>query len=213
MPDESKTPIPNTPTPTVPLSGQAEGGNIPTPPPSQAASGGGIADSLKPAGQAIQPTAPATAQPAQPQPPAPNVSIPQPPPPFVITQAGDFFINGGFDQKIIDFQSYANRATGYKTLDRIQPFYPGFYVAGAIPSLGKTTFFGQMADQLAAAGHWVIYVSLEQTPFEIVSKSLARGFRRTNMALAAQEQKPVDSYFAPSSIEITCWNRGLSPTW
>ena len=175
MPDESRKTIPDTPTPTEP-----------------------------PSGQATQPAAPTTAQPAQTQPAAQNVSIPQPQPspPFVLTQAGDFFMNGGFDRKIIDFQSYANRATGYKTLDRLQPFYPGFYVAGAIPSLGKTTFFGQMADQLAAAGHWVIYVSLEQTPFEIVSKSLARGFRRTNMVLAAQEQKPVDSYFAPSSIEI-----------
>ncbi len=50
--------------------------------------------------------------------------------------------------------------------------YPGLYVLGAISSLGKTTFCGQMADQLAFVGEHVLYFSLEQTRLELVTKGL-----------------------------------------
>lgn len=128
-------------------------------------------------------------------------------PPYVLTQAGDFFASREFDRKVANFQRCSSLITGYKTLDNLQPLYPGLYVLGAISSLGKTTFAGQLADQVAASGRWVIYVSLEQTPFELTSKSLARGFRRTNVDLAMKLNKPVDSFFAPSSIDI---RRGMA---
>lgn len=52
--------------------------------------------------------------------------------------------------------------------------YPGFYVIGAISSLGKTTMIQQIADGLAAAGEHVIFYSLEMGKRELISKSLSR---------------------------------------
>ena len=62
--------------------------------------------------------------------------------------------------------------------------YPGLYVLGAISSLGKTTFCGQMADQLASAGEHVLYFSLEQTRLELVCKGLSRLMAKTDMNTA-----------------------------
>jgi replicative DNA helicase len=52
--------------------------------------------------------------------------------------------------------------------------YSGLYVLGALSSLGKTTFLHQMADNLAMRGEHVLYFSLEQTEFELTSKSISR---------------------------------------
>ena len=54
------------------------------------------------------------------------------------------------------------------------------YVLGAISSLGKTTFCGQLADQLAGAGEHVLYFTLEQTTLELVSKALSRMMFKTD---------------------------------
>lgn len=56
----------------------------------------------------------------------------------------------------------------------ITNLYPGFYVLGAVSSLGKTTFMHQMADQIAYAGQEVLFFSLEQTRLELTTKSLSR---------------------------------------
>ena len=65
--------------------------------------------------------------------------------------------------------------TGYANLDKQSGgLYAGLYCLAAISSLGKTTFAAQMADQIAAAGHDVLFFSLEQSRLELVSKSLAR---------------------------------------
>lgn len=105
-----------------------------------------------------------------------------------------YFASKDFAADIADYQGYSTRQTGYANLDNFQPFYPGFYVLGAISSLGKTTFAHQMADQMAAAGEHVLYFSLEQKRFELFSKSLARGFYEAN--------QQATSYPTPSSIGI-----------
>lgn len=65
--------------------------------------------------------------------------------------------------------------TGFPNLDaNAGGLYTGLYTVAAISSLGKTTFCAQLADQLAAAGHDVIFFSLEQSRLEMVSKSIAR---------------------------------------
>ncbi len=80
-----------------------------------------------------------------------------------------------FDKDVLLFNQGANRKTGYKYLDdQIGGLYTGFYVIGAISSLGKTTFIHQMADQLAEQGENVLFFSLEQSKMELYSKSLAR---------------------------------------
>ena len=65
--------------------------------------------------------------------------------------------------------------TGFSNLDSISGgLYPGLYVLAAISSLGKTTFAGQIADNLAASGQHVLFFSMEQSRLELVTKSLAR---------------------------------------
>ena len=152
--------------------------------------------------QAPAPQAPAPQVPA-PQVPAPQVPAPQAPAPqipalplFALSQSDSYFLQKHFDQNVAAFAACQNLTTGYKILDRQQPFYPGFYCLGAISSLGKTTFAQQMADQIAASGRYVLYVTLEQTDFELFSKSLARGFWRTNR-LDTKINKCVSTYPTP----------------
>ena len=87
------------------------------------------------------------------------------------------------------FSKYRDRKTGYSNLDAKMSLYPGLYVLGAISSLGKTTFCGQMADQLAFAGEHVFYFSLEQTRLELVTKGLSRLMAQADMrnALTSME--------------------------
>lgn len=94
-------------------------------------------------------------------------------------QAGDrpdnvaAYINGFMGDDIEKFKEVVG--TGFNNLDsEAGGLYSGLYTIAAISSLGKTTFCAQMADQIAAAGHDVIFFSLEQSRFEMVSKSLAR---------------------------------------
>lgn len=122
------------------------------------------------------------------------------------TYAASYFSGGTFDKEVKAFQGCAGRTTGYAELDKQQPFYPGLYCLGAISSLGKTTFAHQMADQIAAAGGDVLYFSLEQSRFELFSKSLSRGFAIARRA-DAEKNNGFSSYPTPSSIEI---RRGLT---
>lgn len=66
--------------------------------------------------------------------------------------------------------------TGFTDLDAELDggLYPGLYILGAISSLGKTTLLLQIADQIAAAGHEVLYFSLEMAASELISKSISR---------------------------------------
>lgn len=52
--------------------------------------------------------------------------------------------------------------------------YPGLYVLGAISSLGKTTLALQIADNLALQGQDVLFFSLEQSRFDLMTKSISR---------------------------------------
>lgn len=73
-----------------------------------------------------------------------------------------------------DFVKGGRIKSGYCNLDLITNLYPGFYVLGAVSSLGKTTFMHQMSDQIACAGQPVLFFSLEQTRLELTTKSLSR---------------------------------------
>lgn len=77
--------------------------------------------------------------------------------------------------EIEKFKQARDRKTGFVNLDeKAGALYSGLYVLAAISSLGKTTLALQMADQIAAAGHDVLFFSMEQSRLEMVSKSLAR---------------------------------------
>ena len=104
-----------------------------------------------------------------------------------------------FMQTDIELFNNSRRSTGFKNLDNESGgLYAGLYVIAALPSLGKTTFALQLADQLAAAGTDILFFSLEQSKFELVSKSLARTM--------AQQDKST----AISSIAIRAGDRASS---
>lgn len=74
--------------------------------------------------------------------------------------------------------------TGYKQLDKILDggLYPALYTVGAISSLGKTNFILQMSDQIAQAGHQVLYFSLEMSKAELLARSISRiTYQTTNI--------------------------------
>lgn len=81
------------------------------------------------------------------------------------------FING-----IGDAANTEAISTGFGTLDGVLDggLYEGLVTVGAISSLGKTSLCLQIADQVAAAGHDVLYFSLEMARAELMSKSISR---------------------------------------
>ena len=105
------------------------------------------------------------------------------------------YLDKVFKEDIERYRSFKDIKTGFKNLDeKIGGMYAGLYVLGAISSLGKTTFIHQIADQLAGAGQHIIFFSLEQSKFELASKSLARLTALNNINKAV------------SSLEIRCGN-------
>lgn len=94
--------------------------------------------------------------------------------PRINTYAPSWYFQKKFNIDLAAFKAYANRTTGYANLDAEQYFYPGLYAIGAISSLGKTTFVHQLADQIAINGTPVLYFSLEQSAFELFTKSISR---------------------------------------
>lgn len=85
------------------------------------------------------------------------------------------YINLLMHDEIEHLKGATERQTGFTELDRLSGgLYPGLYVIAATSSLGKTTFCGQIADNLASTGHDVLFFTLEQSRLELVSKSLAR---------------------------------------
>ena len=104
-------------------------------------------------------------------------------------QSVGFYVMNRLRNDKLEFTKNGSRKTGFENLDAITKLYSGVYVLGAISSLGKTTFACQLADQLAEAGEHVLYFSLEQSQFELVTKGLSRLTAKQNMktALTAME--------------------------
>lgn len=68
----------------------------------------------------------------------------------------------------------------------------GLYVIGAAPSVGKTTLAHQIADNLAGQHVPVLFVSLEQTRLELVSKSVARELAKKHGASTGAAQSSLE---------------------
>lgn len=66
--------------------------------------------------------------------------------------------------------------TGFPALDGYLDggLFEGFYIVGAISSLGKTTMVLQIADQIAQGGQDVLIFSLEMARTELMAKSISR---------------------------------------
>ena len=85
-----------------------------------------------------------------------------------------------FSHDVESFQKSGRLKSGFANIDAITNLYPGLYVIGAISSLGKTTLIHQMSDQIAESGNHVLFFSLEQSAFELASKSIARTIAKDN---------------------------------
>lgn len=70
-------------------------------------------------------------------------------------------------------------STGFQSVDAVLGggLRSGVTVLGAISSLGKTTLAVQIADNIAASGKPVLFVTIEQSAEEIAAKSLSRYMR------------------------------------
>lgn len=78
---------------------------------------------------------------------------------------------------IQDDKQVKKARTGFNKLDNLLNggLPNGLITLGAIPSLGKTTFALQVADNMASMENTkVLFFSLEMTRFDIISKSLSR---------------------------------------
>ena len=82
-----------------------------------------------------------------------------------------------FTDGIADSVTAPAISTGFAELDKALDggFRKGLYMLGGIPSVGKTSFVLQIADQIAAQGHDVLYISMEMERNELMAKSISRG--------------------------------------
>lgn len=84
------------------------------------------------------------------------------------------FLEGDFDNEVANYKRYAERRTGFKTLDDVQIFMPGLYALGGLPGAGKSTFALQLLCQLAAQDVPCYYLSFEMSVAMLWAKVLAR---------------------------------------
>ena len=72
-------------------------------------------------------------------------------------------------------------ATGFDNLDKALEggLHAGLVVVGAVSSLGKTTWALNLAENMAAAGQDVLFISLEMSRFELISKLISKGTAET----------------------------------
>jgi replicative DNA helicase len=88
--------------------------------------------------------------------------------------------------------------TGFNNLDKALDggLEKGLYVIGAASSAGKTTFAVQMSDQMAEAGHEVMYFSMEMDEDSLIAKILSRRtyLKSETRAKSIAEIRSADTY-------------------
>ena len=86
-----------------------------------------------------------------------------------------------FLKKCIDNRSKKLLSTGYKKLDKALGggIYNSLYVIGGIAGLGKTAITLNICENLAKQGKDILYISLELSQDELMSRSVSRFIRET----------------------------------
>ena len=118
-----------------------------------------------------------------------------------------------FREEIAESANLPRYSTGFNDLDQALGggLFGGLYIIGAVPSLGKTTFVLQMADQLALQGRDVLIISLEMDRKELTAKSisrttfqLAKEYRFDGMAKTARDILDGSRYkdYNPAEIDL-----------
>ena len=89
---------------------------------------------------------------------------------FVLRKVGDYW------RRAKDRAAKGAIKTGFNSLDKILRggLYSGLYLIGGGTSVGKTAFMLQLADQIAAGGNDVLYISLEMATDELLARSFSR---------------------------------------
>ena len=77
----------------------------------------------------------------------------------------------------------------------------GLVTIGAISSIGKTTLALQIADQIAESGRSVLYVTIEQSSLELISKSLSRIMRQASEFDREVHPKPASEIMSAKARE------------
>lgn len=96
----------------------------------------------------------------------------------------------GFGKSIKESFNTPPIPTGFPGLDRNLGggLFEGFYVVGAISSLGKTSWALQIVDQMAERGTDCLIFSLEMARYELMAKSISRlTFQHTQRARIGKE--------------------------
>lgn len=101
----------------------------------------------------------------------------------------------GFMERVEKRRKKGAIQTGFEGFDRLLDggLYTGLYTLGAVSSLGKTTFFLQIADNIAKSGHEILIISLEMARDELIAKSLSR----------ISLQKSINKYKSPCYAKTT----------
>ena len=107
------------------------------------------------------------------------------------------YFSQNFDEDVQRRRKFANRKTGFANIDEQQIFTPGLYILGGLPSIGKTSFAWQLADNLASAGEPVLYVSYEMSIAQLRAKTIAHRVYELDY----------DSRLSSAQIAIGGWNR------
>ena len=83
---------------------------------------------------------------------------------------------GAFHEIVQKNKKEARISTGFKKIDEAMGggLFPGVITIGAISGGGKTTWLLQCACNIAAAGHDVIYISLEMPEHDLLAKTISR---------------------------------------
>ncbi len=104
--------------------------------------------------------------------------------------------------------------TGFDNLDKALEggLHAGLIVVGAISSLGKTTWALNLAENMAAAGQDVLFISLEMSRFELISKLISKGTaetcinKRSSLSLAKTNLGISDftryNHYRPEELEL-----------
>lgn len=86
-------------------------------------------------------------------------------------------------------------STGWGNLDKELDggLYPELCLIGAVPSLGKTTFVLQMADNIAKSGKEVLFFTMEMGAEELIARSLSRLTRELGSKENAKTARGISS--------------------
>ena len=112
------------------------------------------------------------------------------------------YIRRGMGAEIEGLRAQSGRKTGFTNIDaEAGSVYAGLYAVGGISSVGKTTFIGQMADQMAAQGQHVLFFSMEQSRLELVSKSIVRTIAKKDISTPLTSLKVRRGYLPRPVLE------------